>query len=186
MSYPGGGVVANATIYAVSWEAPDRYPAGQDGSRSLSVMSQCAGTPSVRFGEDLPDPSPPPLTSPGPTVVESEVGKVLSVRGMHKAPDDIYLVLTADHPSNLTTSGFCGWHSSSACGTPLSFADLPNAADVSGWQSAEMAPPGTSGCSLATRSRPAEWCHFLTEGPQRCGHPGISPWRKRPPVSAGA
>jgi hypothetical protein len=86
----GGAVIAEATVYAIWWGEPSRFPAdamsgmdtflsGLDGSRYLAIVDQYVRRPArTTFVGHLMETSPSPTHSPSTEEIVSKVCQVLA------------------------------------------------------------------------------------------------------------
>lgn len=139
VTYHGGGVLSDPTIYAIYWGNSSQFPADLEpgmtaflshlnGTPYLSELDQYVGKASIRFAGNLYDASPTLTSDPSDSTIEAEVDKVLAKNGKQRDSSALYLVFTSSGPFS---SNFCAWHSSSgsqlfSSSPPISFAYIPN------------------------------------------------------------
>ncbi len=135
----GGPVIPEATVYALWWGEPSRFPAdamsgidtfltGLDGSRYLATADQYVRRPArATFVGHLVETSPAPTHSPSTEELVSKVCQVLADAQQTPSPTALYLVFTDNFPE---PSNFCGFHDGGRCpgGQRIHIAYLPNLA----------------------------------------------------------
>lgn len=135
----GGAVIPEATVYAIWWGDPARFPAdamsgidgfltGLQGSRYVAIADQYVRRPArTTFVGHLVETSPSPKHSPTADELVAKVCGVLAEARQVPSATALYLVFTDDFPEQ---SGFCAWHDGGKCpdGHRIHVAYLPNVA----------------------------------------------------------
>jgi len=168
----GGPVIPEASVYAIWWGDPSRFPAdtmsgmdtflsGLDGSRYLAIVDQYVRRPArTTFVGHLMETSPSPTHSPSTEEIVSKVCQVLAEARQAPSTSGLYLVFTDGFPE---PSNFCAWHDSGRCpdGKRIRVAYLPNMAG------APQCDPGDlfrcNGLSAPTRSLANVTAHEVLE-----------------------
>jgi uncharacterized membrane protein len=142
MTYFGGQLLPNATIYAIWWGKPSDFPADAregiddflenlDGSAYLAIADQYmfGQKTHTHFGGNLFDSSAPPVQVPATpdTFVDdvvAEVNKVLTANGMKADPAALYAVYVSNFPNE---NFFCAFHNfGKTQGTLIHIIYVPN------------------------------------------------------------
>ncbi|HTS80790.1 MAG TPA: hypothetical protein VMH40_09350 [Myxococcaceae bacterium] len=169
----GGPVIPQASIYAIWWGDPSRFPSdamsgmdtllsGVDGSRYLAIVDQYVRQPPARatFVGHLQETSASPDHSPSTEEIVAKVCQVLDEARQVPSPTALYLVFTDGFPDQ---ADFCAWHDGGKCpsGQRIHVAYLPNQA------TAPQCDPGDlfqcNGFSEATRALANVTAHEMIE-----------------------
>ena len=135
----GGPVIPEATMIAIWWGKPSRFPAdamsgmdtfltGLDRSRYLAVVDQYVRqTTRTTFLGHIQETSPSPTHSPSTEELVAKVCQVLQDARQVPNPTTLYLVFTDGFPEQ---SNFCAWHDGGRCpdGRKIRVAYMPNLA----------------------------------------------------------
>ena len=139
----GGKILPASSTYAIWWGPLSGFPsdavngmqtllAGFNNSNYLGIALQYmrgASSISSSFRGSLYDASPPPNHQPQVSAIVSEVGGVLSRKGITPDPNAVYFVYTSNYPK----SSYCAWHSAGQVnGVTVQVAYMPNTSGVAG------------------------------------------------------
>jgi len=146
MTYHGGTVLPDTTIYSIWWGKPGDFPPdavdglttflkGIDGSNYLGLANQYlfGSQAHTRFGGNFFDPSAPPTTDPFPLDISAaqqtaEVCKIAAANGL-KSPTHIFMLYASNFPGQ--SEGYCAFHEWDTCsdGTRIHYGYMPNTQD---------------------------------------------------------